>query len=260
LKVIADLCERPFPKFWVVDPFNRNVVVVDYALSKLFLDFCKSNKKVTQVGLRATVKFGFSQDVDQAGLPSASASRPGALGLQVAKVGTKEPSLGGSKMYPRLPAAVRPGFEVPSLNPSSRRGSEVPAEDKWELPPRPTNFPGRGRGRGRALASAFVVPAFPPQSVGKCIEDQLDPAMFGNVEASEESRMAARKDRRQELIHYGMGDISNKGVVNTGANDPVSAWNACQPDSKKELDAWKAHRESEMNKKKQEGQGKRASA
>jgi hypothetical protein len=43
--------------------------------------------------------------------------------------------------------------------------------------------------------------------------------------------MAARKDRRQELILYTMGDISNKGVVNTGVNDPVSAWNACQPDS-----------------------------
>jgi hypothetical protein len=27
--MIADLCERPFPKFWVVDPFNWNVVVVD---------------------------------------------------------------------------------------------------------------------------------------------------------------------------------------------------------------------------------------
>jgi hypothetical protein len=52
-----------------------------------------------------------------------------------------------------------------------------------------------------------------------------------------------------------------EGVFNTDANDPVSAWNACPPDSKKELDAWKAHRESEMNKKKkQKGKGKRGSA
>jgi hypothetical protein len=75
--------------------------------------------------------------------------------------------------------------------------------------------------------------------------------------------MAARQDRRcQELMLNSMGDISNKGVVNTDANDPVPAWNACQPDSKKELDAWKAHRESEMNKKKkkQKGKGKRGSA
>jgi hypothetical protein len=53
---------------------------------------------------------------------------------------------------------------------------------------------------------------------------------------------------------------SGKGVVNTDANDPMSAWKACPPDSKKELDAWKAHRESEMNKKKQKGKGKRGSA
>jgi hypothetical protein len=75
----------------------------------------------------------------QAGLPSTSASRPGALGLQVAKFGTKEPRLSDSKTYPRLPAAVRPDFQVPAqdpweLMPLPHRGSEVPSEDKRELP------------------------------------------------------------------------------------------------------------------------------
>jgi hypothetical protein len=46
------------------------------------------------------------------------------------------------------------------------------------------------------IASLSVLSA---QLVGEDTEDRLDPALFGNVEASQESRMAARKDRRRQM-------------------------------------------------------------
>jgi hypothetical protein len=49
-----------------------------------------------------------------------------------------------------------------------------------------------------------------------------------------------KSPRRQQepMLKKSMEDISNKTAVrDTNVNNEVSAWNACQPDSKKDLDA-----------------------